>query len=64
MHEEPKSMLRYVAVALILVAPVLYFIASHVDTKVAPLSGFVAQTVGVPIGNTRVAERDEVDVKR
>ena len=51
MYDEPKSMLRYVPVAIALITPLLYFISSHVNEKVAPLSAFVAQIHGVPQNN-------------
>ena len=64
MHEEPKSMLRYVAIAIVLVAPLLYLISAHVDKKVAPVSGFVAQTLGVAAGEKQLAENDRAAIKR
>jgi len=47
MTNEPKSMTRYLAVAFAVVVPVLAFISSHVETKVAPVSSYVAQVYGV-----------------
>lgn len=47
MTNEPKSMSRYVLTATLIVAPLLYFIAAHVDQRVAPVSGYVAQVYGV-----------------
>lgn len=63
MHEEPKSMLRYVAIALVLVVPTLYFISAHVDKKVAPVSGFIAQTLVVTPGNSQLATADKSEIK-
>lgn len=56
MHDEPKSILRYVAAAALLVAPLLYFVSTHIDTKVAPVSGYVAQTYGVAVKESRLAQ--------
>ena len=64
MHEEPKSMLRYFAIAIVMVAPLLYFISAHVGEKVAPVSGFVAQTLGVTAGEKQFAENDRAVIKR
>lgn len=47
MTNEPKSLSRYLVIATLMVAPVLYFIDAHVDSKVAPVSGYIAQVYGV-----------------
>ena len=64
MTNEPKSLSRYFLVAMLFVAPVMVFITSHVDTKVAPVSGYVAQVYGVQGSAVRVAQADERATQR
>lgn len=46
MTNEPKSLSLYLAIAAVLVAPLLYFTSAHVDEKVAPVGSYVAQAYG------------------
>jgi hypothetical protein len=64
MHEQPKSLGRYVGIAAIIVTPLLYFISAHVDHKVVPVSGYVAQTYGVAPGDSKIARFDKADATR
>ena len=64
MHDEPKSMIRYLAMAALAVAPVLYFISAHVDQKVAPVSGYVVQTFGVTAQDSKLARVEKLETVR
>ncbi len=55
MHDQPKPLGRYVGIAAIIVTPLLYFISAHVDQRVAPVSGYVAQTYGAAPGDSKLA---------
>ncbi|MGH6622734.1 MAG: hypothetical protein ACREBN_02125 [Burkholderiaceae bacterium] len=59
MTNEPKSLSHYLFIATLIVAPVMAFITTHVDTKVTPVSGYVAQVYGVQDGAARVALASE-----
>lgn len=63
MNHEPKSLSRYLAAAFLFVAPVLYFISAHVDQKVAPVSGYVAQVYGVA-QDSKLAQAEQAAVAR
>jgi len=64
MTNEPKSLSHYLFAAALIVVPVLGFISAHVDTKVAPVSGYVAQVYGVQDNAARVAIAAELATQR
>lgn len=64
MTNEPKSLSHYLLTATLIVAPVLYFISAHVDEKVAPVSGYIAQTYGVAVKESQIAQTEKAAAVR